>query len=86
MDVTHTCLFDLALSKPVLFSYKRGYLQTIQEYVYIKHGTNQYGRLLATLTTLYAATVSLSVLNFSVSTWVPEDTYSSFLWTREDQD
>lgn len=54
--------------------------------VYIKHGTNQYGRLSATLTTLYAATVSLSVLNFFVSTWVPEDTLSIFLWTREDQD
>lgn len=54
--------------------------------VYIKHGTNQYGRLSVTLTTLCAATVSLSVLNFSVSTWVPEDIFSSFLWNREDQD
>lgn len=54
--------------------------------IYIKHGTNQYGRLSASLTTLCAATVSLSVLNFSVSTWVPEDTLSSFVWAREDQD
>lgn len=86
MDVNHACLFDLALTKPVLFSYKKGYLQTLQEYVYIKHGTNQYGRVFATLTTLCAAMVSLSILNFSVSTWVPKDTCSSFLWTREDQD
>lgn len=54
--------------------------------IYIKDGTNQYGRLSAALAVLCAATVSLSVLNFSVSTWIPEDALRSFLRTREYQD
>lgn len=56
------------------FHTKRVICKHCKSIIYIKHGTNQYGRLSATLTALCAATVSLSVLNFSVSTWVPEDT------------